>query len=54
MAKRKHGGSKRVVVAVRISEVARDQFRAVAGANGRDLSDVLREVIERAAARRAA
>jgi len=39
----------RVVVAVRIGEASAAKFRAVAGANGKRLSDVLRDVLERAA-----
>jgi uncharacterized protein (DUF4415 family) len=43
----------RVVVAVRIARTAADRFRAAADSRGKKLSDVLREVIERAAKRAA-
>lgn len=39
----------RGIVAVRIRQTSIDRFRAVAGAKGKRLSDVLRDVLERAA-----
>lgn len=49
MGRKRKQENRRVVVSARIAEGAAERLRAVAGANGRDFGEVLRDIIERAA-----